>query len=127
MACALPSDKRKHVTFSGQIMTLTSRKRGILALAGGVLALALAGCQTVDDLAPQAGVRNTGAYPDLNVAQKGETQQLSGTETDQKVAELKAAQAAAAARGGGGPSTSQAELRRATKKQQQTLKEIEGE
>ena len=108
-------------------MTLTSRKRGILALAGGVLALALAGCQTVDDLAPQAGVRNTGTYPDLNVAQKGETQQLSGAETDQKVAELKAAQAAAAARGGGGSSTSQAELRGATRKQQQTLKEIEGE
>jgi len=104
-----------------------SRKHGILALAGGVLALALAGCQTVDDLVPQAGVRNTGAYPDLNVAAKGETAQLSGAETDQKVAELKAAQAAAAAQGGGGPSTSQAELRGKAKEQQDTLKEIEGE
>lgn len=108
-------------------MTLASRKHGILALSGCVLALAISGCQTVDDLVPLSGVRNTQTYPDLNVAPTPETQQLSGAETNQKVAELKAAQAAAAARGGGAPATTQAQMRQASQKQQQTLKEIEGE
>jgi len=101
---------------------------GLLLLASVALA-PMAGCQTssIDDFAPLEGVRNTGTTPDLNVPRPAETAQLSAAETDQKVAELKAAQQNAAAGRGGAPATNTEQFRRAQANQQKTLEEIEAQ
>lgn len=109
-------------------MTPVRRNRGLVVLAlismGG-----LAGCQSssMDEFAPQAGVRNTGTYPDLNERRTAETAQLTGAEADQKIAELKAAQSGAVAQGGGNQKSNPAEFRQARENQRKTLKEIEGD
>ncbi len=109
-------------------MTPVRRNLGLVALSV-VASAALGGCQTasIDDFAPQPGVQNTGAYPDLNVRRQAETAQLTGSEADQKIAELEAAQKTVAAQGGGGQTTNAEQFRQAQRNQRKTLEEIESE
>lgn len=109
-------------------MTPVSRNKGLVAMAL-VAAMAVAGCQSssLDEFAPQAGVRNSGTFPDLNVRKQAETTQLTGAEADQKIAELKAAQASNASQAGGNQTANVAQFRQAQQNQRKLLKEIEGE
>lgn len=111
-------------------MTGSSRLRLFLLACAFAAGAALPGCQSsrLEDLAPLAGVRNTGTTPDLNVPQQAETAQFSEADKNAKTAELKAALTNQGIQAQGpAPRTSPADLRKAAQQQTQTLKEIEGD
>ncbi|WP_296742337.1 hypothetical protein [Mesorhizobium sp.] len=104
-----------------------------IALAAGLLcALLPAGGCTSDNASrtgPTAladGPKDTGSYPNLNIAPQVAAKQLTKEETDAKLAQLKADQQAQLAKGGGAKPANQAGLGTLAKTHgQDTLKQIE--
>lgn len=74
------------------------------------------------------GAVNTGQFPNLNTSPGGATAQMTDTERDSYLAELRAAKAAQGGAEGAASSTSAAELRHiAESHDKEALEEIEGE
>ncbi|MDP3897432.1 MAG: hypothetical protein Q8Q62_12225 [Mesorhizobium sp.] len=114
-------------------MTLASVRRIFrLACIAGAVALP-AGCQSanLNDIAPLGveggSARVTGTFPNLNNVPTPATEQITPTEKQAKIAELKAAQAAQKTKGGGSAQASAAALRKIGKGQEKTLSDIETE
>jgi len=104
-----------------------------MAVAALMLALLSAGGCTSDNAAgpavtaTAAGAKDTGSYPNLNIAPQVAAKQLTKEETAAKLGELKADQQAQGAKGGGVKPANQAALNTLARTHgDDTLKQIEG-
>lgn len=102
-------------------------------IGAAIVLLGIAGCSSTNTTAPvpmaeNAGPKDTGTFPNLNIPPKVANKQLTQAETNAKLAELKADGNAQGAKSGGAAAVAnQAALADlATKHGPQTLKQIEG-
>ncbi|TPK76510.1 hypothetical protein FJ934_13740 [Mesorhizobium sp. B2-4-12] len=97
-----------------------------------VILLGVAGCSSTNTSGPvpmaeDAGPKDTGTFPNLNIPPKVANKQFTEAERNAKLAELKADENAQAPKGGAPKVTNQATLTDLAKQHgPQTLKQIEG-
>lgn len=102
-------------------------------ISAAIVLLGIAGCSSTNSSGPvpmadNAGPKDTGTFPNLNIPPKVANKQFTPAETSAKLAELKADEnGQGAKRGGGAAVANQAALTDLAKKHgPQTLKQIEG-
>ncbi len=105
----------------------------ICRLGAAIVLLGIAGCSSANSSGPvpvavDAGPKDTGTFPNLNIPPKVAAKQFTEDEKKAKLAELTADEKAQATKGGGAPKvTNQAALTElANKHGNETLKQIEG-
>ena len=102
-------------------------------VGAAIVLVGIAGCSSTNTSGPvpmaeNAGPKDTGTFPNLNIPPKVANKQLTEAETNAKLAELKADGSAQGAknRGGAGVANQAALTDLAKKHGPQTLKQIEG-
>jgi hypothetical protein len=101
-------------------------------IGAGVVLLGIAGCSSTNTSGPtpvavDAGPKDTGSFPNLNIKPQVAATQFTEAEKNAKLAELKAAENAQGTKGGAPKVSNQAALTDLAKKHgPQTLKQIEG-
>ncbi|WP_342215755.1 hypothetical protein [Mesorhizobium sp. 113-3-9] len=97
-----------------------------------IVLVGIAGCSSANTSGPvpmaeNAGPKDTGTFPNLNIPPQVANKQFTEAERNAKLAELKADKGGQGAKSGGGSVTDQAALTDLAKKHgPQTLKQIEG-
>ncbi|MEI9418500.1 hypothetical protein O7A70_12885 [Mesorhizobium sp. Cs1299R1N1] len=97
-----------------------------------IMLLGVAGCSSTNTggpvpMATDAGPKDTGTFPNLNIPPQVAAKQFTETEKNAKLAQLKADENGQGAKSGGAAVTNQAALTDLAKKHgPQTLKQIEG-
>jgi hypothetical protein len=97
-----------------------------------IVLVGIAGCSSTNTSGPvpmaeNAGPKDTGTFPNLNIPPQVANKQFTEAERNAKLAELKADKSGQGAKSGGGSVTDQAALTDLAKKHgPQTLKQIEG-
>ncbi|TPM96309.1 hypothetical protein FJ977_16945 [Mesorhizobium sp. B2-1-3A] len=97
-----------------------------------IVLVGIAGCSSANTggpvpMAENAGPKDTGTFPNLNIPPQVANKQFTEAERNAKLAELKADKGGQGAKSGGGSVTDQAALTDLAKKHgPQTLKQIEG-
>jgi len=97
-----------------------------------IVLVGIAGCSSTNTSGPvpmaeNAGPKDTGTFPNLNIPPQVANKQFTEAERNAKLAELKADKGGQGAKSGGGSVTDQAALTDLAKKHgPQTLKQIEG-
>ncbi|QKC71351.1 MULTISPECIES: hypothetical protein [Mesorhizobium] len=97
-----------------------------------IVLVGIAGCSSTNTSGPvpmaeNAGPKDTGTFPNLNIPPQVANKQFTEAERNAKLAELKADKSGQGAKRGGGSVTDQAALTDLAKKHgPQTLKQIEG-
>jgi len=97
-----------------------------------IVLVGIAGCSSTNTggpvpMAENAGPKDTGTFPNLNIPPQVANKQFTEAERNAKLAELKADKGGQGAKSGGGSVTDQAALTDLAKKHgPQTLKQIEG-
>ena len=101
-------------------------------VGAAIILVAIAGCSSTSTSGPtpiavDAGPKDTGSFPNLNIKPQVAAPQFTAAESKAKLAELKADENAQGAKNGGGAVGDQAALADLAKKHgPQTLKQIEG-
>ncbi|TPL95264.1 hypothetical protein [Mesorhizobium sp. B2-3-12] len=101
-------------------------------IGAAIMFVAIAGCSSTNTSGPvpmasDAGPKDTGTFPNLNIPPKVAAKQFTEAEKNAKLAQLKADENGQGAKGGGAAVTNQAALTDLAKKHgPQTLKQIEG-
>ncbi|AGB46152.1 hypothetical protein LB524_15890 [Mesorhizobium sp. ESP6-5] len=101
-------------------------------ISAALMLLAVAGCSSTNTSGPvpmatDAGPKDTGTFPNLNIPPQVAAKQFTEAEKKAKLAQLKADENGQGAKGGGAAVTNQAALTDLAKKHgPQTLKQIEG-
>ncbi|WP_027052100.1 hypothetical protein [Mesorhizobium erdmanii] len=100
-------------------------------IGAAIVVLAVAGCSSTNTSGPvpmaeDAGPKDTGTFPNLNIPPQVAAKQLTADESKAKLAELKAAKNAQGAKRGGVPGSQAALTDLAKQHGPQTLKQIEG-
>jgi hypothetical protein len=101
-------------------------------IGAAIALMGIAGCSSANTggpvpMAENAGPKDTGTFPNLNIPPKVANKQFTEAERNAKLAQLKADESAQGAKSDGGAVTNQAALTDLAKKHgPQTLKQIEG-
>jgi len=101
-------------------------------IGAAIVLLGIAGCSSTDThgpvpMAADAGPKDTGTFPNLNIPPKVAAKQFTDAERNAKLAQLKADENGQGAKGGAPKVTNQAALTDLAKKHgPQTLNQIEG-
>lgn len=101
-------------------------------IGAAIVLLGIAGCSSSNTSGPtpiavDAGPKDTGSFPNLNIKPQVAAPQFTAAESKAKLAELQAEKNAQGAKSGGGAASNQAALTDLAKKHgPQTLKQIEG-